>query len=56
MKNALKDLDLGHLWLDKADEDKIQDLVEALSIAECCSRMLCQRDCSLSEADRVWYS
>ena len=50
---ALENAGLDHLFLDKEELDQIKGMVEALSIIECSSRMLCQRDCNLSEADQV---
>ena len=44
---------LRHLFPDEEEIKSIEDIVKALSKVECASRMLCQRDCSLSKADEV---
>ena len=49
----LVDLKKDDLFPSQSEIDKIEEIIQALGYVECCSRMLCQRDCSLSEADRV---
>ena len=53
IKHALVDLKKDDLFPSQTEMDKIEEIIQALGYVECCSRMLCQRDCSLSEADRV---
>ena len=41
------------LFPTEEEMEKIKDIVEALTIVDVTSKLLCERDCSLSDADRV---
>ena len=53
LDHALVDLRQKELFPTQSELDKIDEMVEALDIVECCSRLLCGRDVSLSDADWV---